>query len=91
MYDGQKLNEKDRGYLGGIMLRVGNLINTEPGHHGEFYIRSCCLRISLNETEVITHDLRRSQIDLAVAGKLVLELGTPLHMPDFGEHDMRLP
>lgn len=38
VFDRQKVNEKDRGLLGTITLRVGSLINTEPGRSGEFRI-----------------------------------------------------
>ncbi|KAJ2891994.1 hypothetical protein MKZ38_010460 [Zalerion maritima] len=62
IFDQKKFKKKDQGFLGVINIRVGDAIELAPGA----------------EDQMLTRDLKRSTDNLAVNGKLIINLSTNL-------------
>ncbi|EAL90279.1 ubiquitin-protein ligase (Rsp5), putative [Aspergillus fumigatus A1163] len=89
IFDQKKFKKKDQGFLGVINVRIGDVIDLQMGGDGESLpIRHSCdvsrltFRLLLLETEMLTRDLKKSNDNLVVHGKLIINLSTNLSTPN---------
>ena len=81
IFDQKKFKKKDQGFLGVVNVRVGGVIDLDAGGDGRQSASSSILRHALTESEMLTRDLRKSNDNLVVNGKLILNLSTNLRAP----------
>ena len=83
IFDQKKFKKRDQGFLGVVNVRVGNVIDLDAGGDGNFYFQLKSLRKSMLRLplEMLTRDLKKSNDNLMVHGKLILNLSTNLSQP----------
>jgi E3 ubiquitin-protein ligase NEDD4 len=91
VFDQKKFKKKDQGFLGVINVQVNNVFDLEVGGDGKFLsIFSLCIfhtqilffKISfLHTIEMLTLDLKRSNANESVHGKLILNISTNVNVP----------
>lgn len=85
IFDQKKFKKKDQGFLGVINVRIGSVIDLEIGGDGNTSSepKVHCGRGVANDgsTEMLTRDLKKSNDNLIVHGKLIVNLSTTLGPP----------
>lgn len=81
IFDQKKFKKKDQGFLGVVNVRVGSVIDLDAGGDGMYEMASNMAHMADLEAEMITRDLRKSNDNLVVNGKLILNLSTNLRTP----------
>jgi E3 ubiquitin-protein ligase NEDD4 len=82
IFDQKKFKKKDQGFLGVINVRVGTVMDLDAGGDG-----NTCLyfygdrRTDMLTSEMLTRDLKKSNDNMVVHGKLILNLSTNLTTP----------
>ncbi|KAH7021771.1 hypothetical protein B0J12DRAFT_773511, partial [Macrophomina phaseolina] len=71
IFDQKKFKKKDQGFLGVINVRIGSAIDLDSGGDALTYATS----------EMLTRDLKKSNDNMVVHGKLILNLSTNLSQP----------
>ena len=82
IFDQKKFKKKDQGFLGVINVRIGSAIDLEVGAEGIVvsYLKGFRAWLTF-VTEMLTRDLKKSNDNLIVHGKLIVNLSTNLTRP----------
>lgn len=83
IFDQRKFKRRDQGFLGVVNVRVSDVLDLELGGHGTAplsIIRSESL-IPTSLSEMLQLDLKKSNDNLVVHGKLIIYLSTNLSQP----------
>lgn len=83
IFDQKKFKKKDQGFLGVINVRIGDVIDLEMGGDGIAPALSLLAEplVNLPHPEMLTRDLKKSNDNLVVHGKLIVQLTTNLTAP----------
>ena len=81
IFDQKKFKKKDQGFLGVINVRIGSVIDLDAGGDGMFSLLSKSGSLTLSFPEMLTRDLKKSNDNMVVHGKLILNLSTNLSTP----------
>ncbi|KAL8953722.1 MAG: hypothetical protein Q9222_000404 [Ikaeria aurantiellina] len=85
IFDQKKFKKKDQGFLGVINVRVGSVMDLEIGGDGTMMILLChsltSHQLMVMVLEMLTRDLKKSNDNLIVHGKLIVNLSTNLGAP----------
>lgn len=76
IFDQKKFKKKDQGFLGVINVRVGDVIDLNSADSDE---------------QMLTRDLKKSNDNLVVHGKLIIQLSTNLSGPPSGRGNLAVP
>lgn len=76
IFDQKKFKKKDQGFLGVINLRVGDVVDMHSADGDE---------------QMLTRDLKKSNDNLVVHGKLIINLSTNLSSPPTGRGNLPVP
>ena len=79
IFDQKKFKKKDQGFLGVINVRVGDVIDLQMGADGE--LARFSEFVANLVPEMLTRDLKKSNDNLVVHGKLIVNLSTNLNAP----------
>ena len=84
IFDQKKFKKKDQGFLGVINVRTGDVIDISMGGDGELACFDCSSshEVNLVSPEMLTRDLKKSNDNLVVHGKLIINLSTNLSTPN---------
>jgi E3 ubiquitin-protein ligase NEDD4 len=80
IFDQKKFKKKDQGFLGVINVRIGSVIDLDSGGDGTLPVFTH-KRYTNTRTEMLTRDLKKSNDNMVVHGKLILNLSTNLTAP----------
>jgi E3 ubiquitin-protein ligase NEDD4 len=80
IFDQKKFKKKDQGFLGVINVRIGSVIDLDAGGDGRFP-ETGTMYSTDNTPEMLTRDLKKSNDNMVVHGKLILNLSTNLQEP----------
>lgn len=83
IFDQKKFKKKDQGFLGVVNVRIGSVLDLDVGGDG-VYLQSHSNvdpLVLMLHSEMLTRDLRKSNDNLVVNGKLILNLSTNLRAP----------
>jgi E3 ubiquitin-protein ligase NEDD4 len=75
IFDQRKFKKRDQGFLGVINCRVGDVLDLQLGGDGSHSIATKLI------LEMLTRDLKKSNDNLAVHGKLIVNLSTNINTP----------
>ena len=82
IFDQRKFKRKDQGFLGVVNVRVSDILDLELGGHGtvspNYLLVSSFL---IHPSEMLTLDLKKSNDNLVVHGKLIMYLSTNVNQP----------
>ena len=85
IFDQRKFKRKDQGFLGVVNVRVSDVLDLELGGHGLFrHLPGAAIDKKLIKsfsTEMLTLDLKKSNDNLVVHGKLIMYLSTNITQP----------
>ncbi|KAG5639612.1 hypothetical protein H0H81_010814 [Sphagnurus paluster] len=81
IFDQRKFKRRDQGFLGVVNVRVSDVLDLELGGHGMFTTNATLNSLSDNRIEMLTLDLKRSNDNLVVHGKLIMYLSTNVAQP----------
>ena len=89
IFDQRKFKRRDQGFLGVVNIRVSDVLDLELGGHGKrclLLVWTCTAFILTALLEMLTLDLKKSNDNLVVHGKLIIYLSTnttqPITNPD---------
>ncbi|PWN19984.1 HECT-domain-containing protein [Microstroma glucosiphilum] len=74
IFDQKKFKKRDQGFLGVINVRVADVIDLELGGKGDF-------ALYFATTVLLTRELKKSNDNLVVHGKLIIDLNTNVSAP----------
>lgn len=82
IFDQRKFKKRDQGFLGVVNVRVSDVLDLELGGHGS---SSHLYKLSVGPPdlclEMLTLDLKKSNDNLVVHGKLIIYLSTNINQP----------
>jgi E3 ubiquitin-protein ligase NEDD4 len=83
IFDQRKFKRKDQGFLGVVNVRVCDILDLELGGHGTFSPNPLHLLLGFltHILEMLTLDLKKSNDNLVVHGKLIMYLSTNVNQP----------
>jgi len=81
IFDQKKFKKKDQGFLGVINVRIGSVMDLDIGGDGMFIHRYPIRPLTVTPPEMLTRDLKKSNDNLIVHGKLIVNLSTNLGAP----------
>lgn len=92
IFDQKKFKKRDQGFLGVINVRVADVLDLELGGKGEYAMRGVVYQSIVKLTAgqsyhlaplpvLLTRDLKKSNDNLVVHGKLIIDLNTNVSTP----------
>ena len=83
-FDQRKFKRRDQGFLGVVNVKVSDVLDLGLGGHGKRPLRRFTLRSLTHDNdliEMLTLDLKKSNDNLVVHGKLIIYLSTNVNQP----------
>ncbi|KAG5440778.1 hypothetical protein PCK2_000214, partial [Pneumocystis canis] len=80
IFDQKKFKKKDQGFLGVVNLRISDVIDLSLGGDGKHVV--FIQYIFLHLVEMLIRDLKKSNDNMTVHGKLIISLSTFIQAPD---------
>lgn len=83
IFDQKKFKKKDQGFLGVINVRIGSVMDLDVGGDGNIALcnNEAFTGTNIYPLEMLTRDLKKSNDNLIVHGKLIVNLSTNLGAP----------